>query len=64
MFWSQGGQNEPHGRKIVPINMIKISHEHDANDDKKVAIKSFRAQEAEMSLRPLFSPNHRHHNFP
>ena len=45
-------------------NMVKIFHQHDVIDDKKVAIKCFRAQEKEMSLRPSFSSNHRHQNFP
>ena len=43
--------------------MIKIFHEHDVNDVKKVGIKYFGGQEAEMSLRPLTSSNHQHQNF-
>ena len=58
-----GGGNEPNDRKIVPINVIKIIHEHDVNDVKKVGIKCFLAQEAEMSSRPLISSNHRRRNF-
>ena len=55
-----GGQNKPNGSKIVPINVIKIIHKHDVNYVKKVGIKCFWAQEAEMRLRPLTSSNHRH----
>ena len=62
MFWAQGGQNQPNGSKIVTINGIKIFHEHDVNDVKKVRIKCFRAKEAEMSIRPLPS-NHQPQNF-
>ena len=63
MFWAQGRQNEENGSKIVPINLMKIFHEHDVNDVKKVRIRCFWAKEAEISLRPLPSSNHRHQNF-
>ena len=49
--------------KLVQFNVIKFFYEHDVNDAKKVAIMCFWAQEAEMSLRPLTSSNHRHQNF-
>ena len=41
MFWAQGDQNEPNGSKIVPINVIKIFHEHDVNDVKKLESSVF-----------------------
>ena len=63
MFWAQGGQNDPNGSKILAINVIKIFHEHDVNDVKKVGIKCFWAHKAEMSLRTSTSSNHRHQNF-
>ena len=31
-----GGQNESNGSKILPVDVIKIFHEHDLNDAKKV----------------------------
>ena len=48
MFWSEGSQNEPNGSKIVAINVIKIFHEHDVCDVKKVGIKCFAAQDIKI----------------
>ena len=48
MFWPQGGHNEPNSSKIVPIIVIKIFHEHDVIDSKKVAIKCFWAQDIKI----------------
>ena len=58
-----GGQSESNGSKILPVDVIKIFHEHDLNDVKKVLIKCFWAQDAEMSLRSLTSFNHPDQNF-
>ena len=43
-----GSQNELNGSKILPIDVIKVFHHHDVNDDKKVDIKCFWAQDIKI----------------
>ena len=48
-----GGRNESKSHQLAGIDEKKIFHELDVHHVKKVGIKRFRAQEAEMSLTAI-----------
>ena len=50
---ASGGRNEPNSHQLAGIGEKKIFHELDVHHVKKVGIKRFRAQEAEMSLTAI-----------
>ena len=50
-----GGRNESNGHQLAGIGEKKIFHELDVHHVKKVGIKRFCAQEAEMSLTAMSS---------
>ena len=51
-----GGRNECHRHLLAGIGEKKIFHELEVDHVKKVGIKRFWAQEAEMSLTGICSP--------
>ena len=58
-----GGRNESKSHQLAGIGEKKIFHELDVHHVKKVGIKRFCAQEAEMSLQPSACWNRREENF-
>ena len=52
---SSGGRNESNGHQLAGIGEKKIFHELDVHHVKKVGIKRFWPQEAEMSLTAMSS---------
>ena len=52
---ASGGQNESNSHQLAGIGEKKIIHELDVHHVKKVGIKRFCAQEAEMSLTAMSS---------
>ena len=50
-----GGRNESNSHELARIGKKKIFHELDVHHVKKVGIKRFCAQEAEMSLTAISS---------
>ena len=50
---ASGGQNESNRKQLAGIGEKKIFHELDVHHVKKVGIKRFCAQEAEMSLTAI-----------
>ena len=55
MFLGSGGRNESNNHQLVRIGEKKIFHQLDVHHVKKVGIKGFWAQEAEMSLTTISS---------
>ena len=52
---ASGGRNESNSHQLAGIGEKKIFHELDVHHIKKVGIKRFCAQEAEMSLTAISS---------
>ena len=52
---ASGGRNESNSHQLAGIGEKKIFHELDVHHVKKVGIKRFCAQEAEMSLTAISS---------
>ena len=52
---ASGGRNESNSHQLAGIGKKKIFHELDVHYVKKVGIKRFFAQEAEMSLTAMSS---------
>ena len=52
---ASGGRNESNSHQLAGIGEKKIFHELDVHHVKKVGIKCFCAQEAEMSLTAISS---------
>ena len=55
MFLGSGCRNESNSHQDAPISQKKIFHELDVHNVKKVEIKRFWAQEAELSLTAIIS---------
>ena len=60
---ASGGRNESNSHHLVGIGEKKIFHELDVHYVKKVRIKRFCAQEAEMSLTDISSLESAKENF-
>ena len=60
---ASGGRNESNSHQLAGMGEKKIFHELDVHDVKKVGIKRFCAQEAEMTLRASACWNRREQNF-
>ena len=60
---TSGGRNESNSHQIARIGEKKIFHELDVHHVQKVGIKRFWAQEAEMSLTTISSPESARENF-
>ena len=58
-----GGGNESNSQKFARIGEKKIFHQLDVHHVKKVGIKGFLAQEAEMSLTTISSYESARKNF-
>ena len=58
-----GGRNESNSHPLARIDEKKIFHELDVHDVKKVGIKRFCAEEAEMSRRAISSLESGEENF-
>ena len=55
MSLASGGRNESNSHQLAAMGEKKIFHEHDVHHVKKVGIKRFCAQEAEMSRTAMNS---------
>ena len=56
MFFISRNRNESNNHQLARIGEKKIFHQLDVHHVKKVGIKRFLAQEAEMSLTTISSP--------
>ena len=60
---SSGGRNESNSHQLARIDEKKIFHKFDVHHVQTVGIKRFWAQEVEISLTAMSSPNRQDENF-